>query len=113
MSLASFAEAGEELAHFAGGMKLVLLAGDFDPVAEHRASFSDTVELDQKLRTTEKRVNMRWLIGAEAAEKREAFFGAIFVVVFAGETVPQELVLWLFLEHRFDFFTAGRHTSQL
>lgn len=87
-------------------MHLVLLAGRFDASAEGGAGFGDAVQFHQELRAAEEGVDVGRGVGHEALEEGEAFVGAIFVVVFAGEAVAEELVLWLGLEHGFDFFAT-------
>src|SRR5207237_2526326 len=95
--------------HFSRSMKLALLPGNFDSFAQRRAGVFDSVELHQKLRTTEKRMDMRRLIGHEAAQQNKAFVTALFVVVFRRQTVAEELVLRLIPEHHFDLFAARGH----
>ena len=41
--------ARQQFAHFAGGVKLALLAGNFDPLAEDRAGVAKAVHADQQL----------------------------------------------------------------
>ena len=48
--------------------KLALLAGDFDALAKHRPRFIDPIELYQKLRGAKERMNVRRLIGHQAAK---------------------------------------------
>ena len=92
-------------------MKLILLPGGFDAVAEQGAGFGNSVELHQKLCAAEKRMDVRRLIGDETLKESEAFLGAILVVVLARQAIAEELILRLILEHRFDFFAARWHGS--
>ncbi len=96
-------EAGEEFAHFAGGVGVALRPRLFDAGSERRPRLFDAFETNELLRGHEEGRNMRRMVLHQVGEGLEAAVMISLIVQFHRQTIEQKRVIGIVRQHRFDF----------